>query len=66
MKININNSPLEINEAATVADALALAAIDTKGIAVAVNESVVPKSKYGETVLRDGDNILIIKAFYGG
>ena len=36
------------------------------GIAVAVNEAIVPKSLWGETSLQANDNLLIIKATQGG
>jgi sulfur carrier protein len=45
--------------AATVADFLAQQAVDVdqRGIAVALNGSVVPRSAWGATALRPGDNI---------
>ncbi len=38
----------------------------TKGIAVALNDRVVPRGKWADTVLRDHDVILIITAAQGG
>lgn len=38
----------------------------TKGIAVAVNNRVVPRTQWASTALRDRDNILIITATQGG
>lgn len=38
----------------------------SKGIAVAVNNQVVPKTQWVSTVLRDRDSILIIAATQGG
>ena len=37
-----------------------------QGIAIAVNELVVPKNKINEHTLYDMDNVLIIKAAQGG
>lgn len=38
----------------------------TKGIAVAINQSVVPKTDWDKTSLKANDNVLIIKATQGG
>lgn len=37
-----------------------------RGIAVAVNDSVIPRDCWKETVLQDGSTILIITATQGG
>ena len=36
------------------------------GIAVALNDTVVPKSKHGETVMKDGDRVEIVHCVQGG
>jgi sulfur carrier protein len=36
------------------------------GIAVALNNSVVPRANWEKQLLKNGDNILIIKATQGG
>jgi sulfur carrier protein len=40
--------------------------IDDKGIAIAVNFTVIQKSDWGKTKLKENDNITIIKATQGG
>jgi sulfur carrier protein len=54
--------------AATVADFLAQQTVDVgpRGIAVALNGSVVPRSAWSETALKPGDNIEIVRAMQGG
>lgn len=37
-----------------------------KGVAVAVNDSVIPKSNWKTHIIQSNDNILIIKATQGG
>ena len=37
-----------------------------KGIAVAVNNSVIPRTEWAEHRLKQNDNVLIIKATQGG
>jgi sulfur carrier protein len=38
----------------------------TKGVAVAVNETVIPKINWENTLLKEKDSVLIIKATQGG
>ena len=54
--------------AATVADFLAQQAVEIgpRGITVALNGSVVPRSASSETLLKPGDNIEIVRAMQGG
>jgi len=54
--------------AATIAELLAEQAVDVgrRGIAVALNGSVVPRSVWGETALRPGDSVEIVRAMQGG
>ncbi len=65
---------LEINGAgeqlavSTVAELLALKGIELerKGIAVALNNAVVPRRAWAETALKSGDVVEIITARQGG
>ena len=66
MEITINDTPVSIAEGTSLADALTSQNIPAAGIATALNGAVVPSALRGETILKDGDSILIIKAFYGG
>jgi sulfur carrier protein len=52
----------------TLAALLAEKAVDTaqRGIAVALNGSVVPRAAWGETKLKPGDNVEIVRARQGG
>ena len=40
--------------------------IATTGIAVAVNRKIIPRQLWEQTLLSEGDSIVIIKAVYGG
>lgn len=66
MKITINSTTLELPDNSTLQDALDSKQISPQGIATAVNGIVVPHTARSSTYLNEGDNILIIKAFYGG
>ncbi|MBC7389278.1 MAG: sulfur carrier protein ThiS [Opitutaceae bacterium] len=39
---------------------------DKKGLAVAVNNQVIPKKSWDEYILTDNDKVLVIKASQGG
>lgn len=66
MKIIINSTPIVLPDGSTLQNALDFKQISPQGIATAVNGTVVPQADRESTYLSDGDNILIIKAFYGG
>ena len=66
MNITINGKPYEINECATLEDALQKADVKPKGIATALNNIVIPAAQRGKTGLKEGDSIIVITAFYGG
>jgi sulfur carrier protein len=65
IRINGEREPLG---AATLEALLAEKAIDTdqRGIAVALNGAVVPRSAWRETRLKPGDSIEIVRAKQGG
>lgn len=53
--------------AATITALLAAKGLDeTKGLAVALNSSVVPKSAWAKTRLMPGDQVEIVRAVGGG
>lgn len=66
MDVKINDRLVNLPDGSTVSDALAAMEISPVGIATAVNGVVVHALKRGETVLNQGDSVVVIKAFYGG
>lgn len=67
MKIFVNDEPKELAQEVDLASfCQQLGLIQKKGWAFAVNETIVPKSKLQNTMLRDGDRILLIQATQGG
>ncbi|WP_158856069.1 sulfur carrier protein ThiS [Lunatibacter salilacus] len=67
MDITVNNEPYQISDSCSITQLL-LDHVRQKpaGIAVAVNQSVIPKSEWGRTFICSGDNIVLIKATQGG
>ena len=49
----------------TVADYLASSGFNPARVVVELNEAIVPKGRYAETTLRDGDQVEIV-CFMGG
>jgi sulfur carrier protein len=65
IRINGASEPLA---AATLAVLLAEKAVDTaqRGIAVALNGSVIPRAAWAATALQPGDSVEIVRAKQGG
>lgn len=67
MNIQFNQSPLCVEEDITIKKLLLQKGLDRQqGIAVALNNRVVPKEKWEHTVLQENDMLLLIGASYGG
>ena len=66
MKIKVNGKEMDIDREITLSDLLERLDIVPKGIAVEVNREIVPKSLYGEKVIKAGDIIEIVRMVGGG
>jgi sulfur carrier protein len=67
MEINFNNQIHQIPEQASVQIILDLLVGEKqKGIAVAVNANVIPKTLWEGYILQTNDKVLVIKATQGG
>ncbi|MFI3292390.1 MAG: sulfur carrier protein ThiS [Rikenellaceae bacterium] len=40
--------------------------IETKGVAIALNNKVIPRNKWSLTKLNNGDKVVIVSAVFGG
>ncbi|MBU1353617.1 MAG: sulfur carrier protein ThiS [Gammaproteobacteria bacterium] len=65
MNISINQTPHDLPDGATVADAVAAIAARPP-FAVAVNTLFVPNTRYAAQTLRPGDRVEIISPVTGG
>ncbi len=63
--VKINGEQLNI-AGKTLAEYLADTAYNPRRIAVERNGEIVPKARYGETVLQDGDSIEVVNFVGGG
>lgn len=67
MNVIVNNKTVELPDASGINALLVqLNIASPQGIAIAVNEQVVPKSDWQSCVLNDNDQILLIRATQGG
>ena len=64
--VRINGEPRTIDENVTLADLLRALGIEAPGIAVAVNDDVVPRARFHDRRVLEGDTIEIIQAVAGG
>ena len=68
MEITLNGSPRELPEAATVAELVAALGgrPDGRGVAVAIETEVVPRSAWEQTRLSEGARVEVLVAVQGG
>lgn len=64
--ISLNGTTEQVRCGATVSELVAAWCPSTRGIAVARNGDVVPKSTWSSTVIEPGDRIEIVTAAAGG
>lgn len=65
-QIVVNGAPRQPPQPATLAGLVRNLGLEGRRIAVEVNGTVVPKSRYAETALAEGDRIEIVGAVGGG
>jgi sulfur carrier protein len=66
--LTVNGEQFEVAEGATIADLVALVTdcADPRGVAVAVDRCVVPRSEWAATPAQAGTSIEIVGAVAGG
>ena len=67
MEIKINNQIQTITNGTNLQTiAFSQLGEKQKGVAIAVNETVIPKANWEKHIIQPNDNVLIIKATQGG
>ena len=68
MKVTINGEVRELADGATVADLVERSGLpnEPRGIAVAIDAEVVPRSAWGRTELSEGQSVELLTAIQGG
>ncbi len=66
VSVLVNGEPREIKSPATVADLLRRLELPLRGVAVEVNQQIVPRARHAEHRLTDGDRLEIVSLVGGG
>ena len=68
MNVVLNGEPRELEPGARVREAVVAtgAPVEGRGIAVALDGEVVPRGRWDETELRDGQRVEVVQAVQGG
>jgi sulfur carrier protein len=67
MTVFVNDFEVKFEEPSTLQQILGSLSIKTvEGIAIALNNEVVPKSELEKIIVKENDKVLIIRAFQGG
>ena len=66
MTITLNGRPHDVPDGATLDDLVARLALPDRGIALALDQDVVPRSAWPRTVLRDDAQVEVVTAMQGG
>jgi len=66
MRITVNGDDVDVADGATVADVAAALGVPDRGVAVAVDREVIPRSRWTEATLTDGARVEVVTAAAGG
>ena len=66
VSVRVNGEPMRLPAGASVADLLERLKVATPRVAVERNREILPKSRYGETALADGDVLEVVELVGGG
>ena len=66
MNVLVNGEARELSDGATVSVLVEALGRSPKGMAVAINEEVVPRSTWREVELQSGDRVEVLTASQGG
>ena len=66
IQLSVNGEPRRLVGGASVNELLAALELEGKRVAVERNGEIVPRSRYAQTALADGDRLEIVVAVGGG
>lgn len=66
MRVRINGAERELPESTTLLQLLRERGIDPRMVVVEYNYEIVPRDRYEQIVLREGDNLEIVQMTAGG
>lgn len=66
MQLTVNGEQREVDDLATVTTLVAALALPDRGVAVAVDDAVVPKARWATTTLLPHQRVEVLTAVQGG
>ncbi|MCT8344896.1 sulfur carrier protein ThiS [Photorhabdus kleinii] len=66
MKITVNDQPMELMAPLAIQQLLEQLERTQPGMALAINQIIIPRSEWNTHQINDGDNILLFQAIAGG
>lgn len=66
MKVRVNNKEMDLNSDFTLTQLADKLEFPVQGIAIAVNNKMIPRTEWERFTLKENDNLVIIKAACGG
>lgn len=66
MNIIVNGEPRAVAPGLTAAQLVELLELGGRRLAMEINREILPRSRYAEHALRDGDRVEIVQAIGGG
>ncbi|MER5743682.1 sulfur carrier protein ThiS [Streptomyces sp. NPDC002225] len=66
LSVSVNGAPRPLAPGTTLEALVATLTAASSGVAAAVNETVVPRGRWGATALADGDRVEVLTAVQGG
>lgn len=66
MKITLNDQPLELAQTLSVTALLEQLDRHQPGTALAINQTIIPRTDWASRQVQDGDDILLFQAIAGG
>ena len=66
MQVKLNDKEYSINEGTSLAEFISSLGIKTSGVAIAIDNEIIPKSIWEETILTSNTEMMLIHAVSGG
>ena len=66
IRISLEDGPRQVAASSSLADLVAQLGHAEKAVSTAINGQFVPRSQRAQTLLREGDQVLIFQAIVGG
>ena len=66
MKVQVNNKEMETHPNSTLIQLASQLELPLVGVAIAVNNQMIPRTEWESLSLRENDNLVVIKAACGG